>query len=118
MCPHAQLSTATSHVPPSVCSNHEGAYCTKHYGFFAEVMAKYGTAGKVGTAACSAVACCGCSCVILSGCHTANAQLQMLLQACLELQNAASHAAVSLWLLLKNIFAAHSSAHRSTFFCM
>lgn len=29
------------------CSNHEGAYCTKHYGFFAEVMAKYGAAGKV-----------------------------------------------------------------------
>ncbi|WIA10473.1 hypothetical protein OEZ85_010664 [Tetradesmus obliquus] len=26
--------------------NHEGAYCTKHYGFFAEVMAKYGAAGK------------------------------------------------------------------------
>ncbi|KAF6259550.1 Metallo-dependent phosphatase-like protein [Scenedesmus sp. NREL 46B-D3] len=26
--------------------NHEGAYCTKNYGFFAEVLAKYGTAGK------------------------------------------------------------------------
>lgn len=29
------------------CSNHEATFCTKHYGFRNELLAKYGKAGKV-----------------------------------------------------------------------
>jgi hypothetical protein len=29
------------------CRNHEATFCTKHYGFHNELLAKYGKAGKV-----------------------------------------------------------------------